>query len=147
MEVINRKEKIKMNEEIVRTLDDGILSHLNKLNTMSVEDKEYSKVVEATTQLYKLRLEEAKLDIDSSKYEMEFAEKEAQRLLDESTKKAQLKEQVKDRYFKIIIGGVEVIVPIIFYGVWMKRGFKFEETGTFTSTTFRGLFGRFRTGK
>ena len=39
---------------------------------------------------------------------------------------------------------INSIPPLMFYGIWMKKGFKFEETGTYTSTTFRGLFNRFR---
>ena len=35
----------------------------------------------------------------------------------------------------------------MFYAAWMKRGFKFEENGTYTSTTFRGLFNRFKPTK
>lgn len=32
-----------------------------------------------------------------------------------------------------------VILPIVFYSVWMKRGLEFEKEGTFTSGTFKGL--------
>lgn len=42
--------------------------------------------------------------------------------------------------------GIEVcgiIVPIMFYSRWMNRGLEWEKTGTFTSTTFKGLFSRF----
>jgi len=37
-----------------------------------------------------------------------------------------------------------LILPMTFYAVWMKRGFDFERTGTYTSTTFRGLFNNFK---
>lgn len=41
-----------------------------------------------------------------------------------------------------------IVLPLMFYGRWMAKGLKFEETGTFTSTTFRNLFTRFKpTGK
>lgn len=53
-----------------------------------------------------------------------------------------------DRIIKVIIDGAVVIVPIIFYNVWMNKGFKFEETGTYTSNTFKNLFNKFKpTGK
>lgn len=42
---------------------------------------------------------------------------------------------------------IKLMIPLMFYGIWMKKGFKFEETGTYTSTTFRGLFNRFRPTK
>lgn len=63
---------------------------------------------------------------------------------DEEMKRTQLSEQIKDRYFRLGIAAAELMIPLMFYGIWMKKGFKFEETGTYTSTTFRGLFNRFR---
>ena len=62
-------------------------------------------------------------------------------------KEAQLVEQKKDRYFRLGLETAGLVLPLIFYGIWMRKGFKFEETGTFTSTTFRGLFNRFRPTK
>lgn len=50
----------------------------------------------------------------------------------------------KNQYFKLGVDVAGIILPLIFYGVWMGRGFEFEKTGTFTSQTFKGLFGRFR---
>ena len=38
----------------------------------------------------------------------------------------------------------ELVLPLMFYGVWMRRGLRFEETGTFTSQTFKNLFNRFK---
>jgi hypothetical protein len=52
-----------------------------------------------------------------------------------------------DRIIKVLIDGATVIVPIIFYNVWMNKGFKFEETGTYTSNTFKNLFSKFKPGK
>ena len=66
---------------------------------------------------------------------------------DEHYKRSQLDEQVKDRYFRLGIAAAELLIPLMFYGIWMRKGFKFEETGTYTSTTFRGLFNRFRPTK
>jgi hypothetical protein len=45
------------------------------------------------------------------------------------------------------MAAAELVLPLMFYGVWMRRGFKFEQDGTFTSQTFRGLFSRFRPTK
>ena len=74
-------------------------------------------------------------------------EKSENRKNDDEFKKNQLAEQVKDRYFKLGIAAAELVLPLMFYAVWMRRGFKFEENGTYTSTTFRGLFNRFRPTK
>lgn len=52
-----------------------------------------------------------------------------------------------DRIIKVLVDGATILVPIIFYNVWMNRGFKFEETGTYTSNTFKNLFSKFKPGK
>lgn len=46
--------------------------------------------------------------------------------------------------------GVDIIgigAPLIFYGVWMRRGLEFEKTGAFSSSVFRGLISKFRPTK
>ena len=48
---------------------------------------------------------------------------------------------------KIGVDVMGIALPLVFYGIWMCKGFKFEETGTYTSTTFKNLFGRFRATK
>ena len=110
--------------------------------------------MENVTKLYRLGLEDAKTDTDYDEKvrRREMDEQHEQNELDKQTreeqfKKDQLAEQIKDRYFKLGIGVAEIVLPLIFYATWMKRGFKFEETGTYTSTTFRGLFNRFRPTK
>ena len=78
------------------------------------------------------------------RHEKDESEKQTR---EEEFKRNQLAEQTKDRYFRLGIEAVGIILPLVFYASWMKRGFKFEETGTYTSTTFRGLFNRFRPTK
>lgn len=53
----------------------------------------------------------------------------------------------KERYFRVGVAAAELMVPLIFYGIWMRKGFKFEETGTYTSKTFTGLINRFKPTK
>lgn len=48
---------------------------------------------------------------------------------------------------KIGVDIMGIALPLVFYGIWMCKGFKFEETGTYTSTTFKNLFSRFRATK
>ena len=103
---------------------------------LEFEEKKERREMENTLQSDELIIKEKQLD----------AENDA-RSCEEQFKAEQLKEQVKDRYFKVGIAAAEIIIPIVFYGVWLKRGFKFEETGIFTSTTFRSLFNRFKPTK
>lgn len=129
-----------MDEEIRDLLGEVIKTEIRNLSTLESGSKEKSTAIEDLAKLYRLRIEE-------TRNEWDFNEKYESRDSDMQFKKNQLEEQVKDRYFRLGVEAAGIILPLIFYAVWMKRGFKFEETGTFTSTTFRGLFNRFRPTK
>jgi hypothetical protein len=119
---------IRMNEEIRDLLGEEIKTEIRNLSTLEAGSKEKSKAIEDLAKLYRLRIDETRNE------DIQF-------------KKDQLREQVKDRYFRLGVEAVSIILPLMFYATWMKRGFRFEETGTFTSTTFRGLFSRFKPTK
>ena len=119
-------------EETKEMLDKEIKDELQKISSMSLGDEKRSKAVDDLTKLYRLKIEEHKWDLD---------------VCEDELKHKQLDEQVKDRYFKVGIAAAEIVLPLIFYGIWMRRGFKFEETGTYTSGTFRNLFNRFKPTK
>ena len=129
-----------MDEEIRDLLGEVIKTEIRNLSTLEPGSKEKSTAIEDLAKLYRLRIEE-------TRNEWDFNEKYESRDSDMQFKKNQLEEQVKDRYFRLGIEAAGIILPLIFYGIWMRKGFKFEETGTFTSTTFRGLFNRFRPTK
>lgn len=129
-----------MDEEIKGLLDEEIKAGFSDLSTLETGSKEKSEAIDDLVKLYKLRIEETKTELD---FEKEIDEHERS----DQAKREQLSEQVKDRYFKLGIAAAELVLPLMFYAVWMKRGFKFEENGTYTSTTFRGLFNRFRPTK
>ena len=129
-----------MNIKIRRELDKEILKEIQDLSVLQTGSKEKDMAIENLATLYKLNIEEVKIKYEA--LDRRNADKTSEHDLD--LKQQQIDESIKDRYFKIGIEVAGLIVPIIFYGIWMKKGLKFEETGTFTSTTFRGLFNRFK---
>lgn len=129
-----------MGEEIKSLLAKEIESEIENLDSLTPGSQEHSAAVESLAKLYKLKLEEDKTS-------MEYLEKTDMHENDKGFKVAQLEESIKDRYFRLGIAAAELILPLMFYGIWMKRGFAFEKDGTFTSQTFRGLFSRFRPTK
>ena len=132
---------------IEELLSEEIAKQIQALSGLEAGSKEKSAAIDDLTQLYKLRIEENKSMWDADeKYNSRIADNEAKER-EEEIKRQQIAEQVKDRYFRAGIAGAELILPLIFYGIWMNKGFKFEETGTYTSITFRGLFNRFRPTK
>lgn len=152
-------------EEIKELLDEEIANEIKDLSQFNSGTEEKSQAVNDLAVLYKLKIEETKVGMD-------FDEKRERRKMDKDIhlkdgafkeqqiyndnrvhenddriKRDQLAEQVKDRYMRLGIAAAEIILPLIFYSVWMKRGFKFEEEGTYTSTTFKGLFNKFKPTK
>lgn len=129
-----------MGEENRSLLEEEIKTEIKRLASLNSGSQEHTTAVDSLTKLYKLKLEE-------DKNAVEHMEKIENRESDKDYKYAQMDEAVKERYIRIGIAAAELIVPVIFYGIWMRRGFEFEKDGTFTSTTFRGLFSRFRPTK
>jgi hypothetical protein len=138
----------KMDENSIKELlSEEIAEEIQALSTLEAGSKEKSTAIDDLTKLYKLRIEESKSEWEADeKYNRRVMEDEAN-TRDDELKQTQIAEQVKDRYFRLGIAAAELMIPLMFYGIWMKKGFKFEETGTYTSTTFRGLFNRFRPTK
>ena len=154
-----------MDENIKDLLNEEIAAEIQAISSLDSGSEEKSKAIEDLAKLYLLRIEETKSELDAEdkrsrrtlESEANVRENEIKKsqldeqikadVQDEQYKRSQLDEQVKDRYFKLGIAAAELLIPLMFYGIWMRKGFKFEETGTYTSTTFRGLFNRFRPTK
>ena len=137
--------------EIRYLLDETIETEVQNLKSFNGDGKERSAAIDDIVALYKLHIDEIKTEVDAEekreRRSMERTRQENERAdhdREEAYKQRQLKEQSIDRYVKVGIAAAELIAPLIFYAVWMRRGFKFEETGTFGSTTFRNLFNRFK---
>lgn len=129
-----------MGEENRSLLEEEIRAEIKRLGFLESGSQEHTTAVDSLTKLYKLKLEE-----DKNTYER--LDKIENREIDQESKTAQMAESVKDRYFRYGMAAAELVLPLMFYGIWMRRGFKFEQDGTFTSQTFRGLFSRFRPTK
>ena len=152
-------------EQLKDLLSEEIKTQIQYLSKLDPGSAEKSKAVDDLATLYKLKIDETKMELDFDEKqarrkmdkenrlkddalkEQQLKDENSVRERDELIRKEQLAEQVKDRYIRLGIAAAEIILPLIFYSKWMKKGFKFEETGTFTSTTFRGLFNRFKPTK
>lgn len=132
---------------IEKLLSEEIATQIQALSGFEPGSKEKSAAIDDLVQLYKLRIEENKSIWDADeKHNSRIADNEA-KVREEEIKRQQISEQIKDRYFKAGIAGAELVVPLIFYGIWMNKGFRFEETGTISSQVFRNLINRFRPTK
>ena len=105
--------------------------------------KEFDDITKAIDALYATLNKEKTLMLEEVKIENENRNKiidlELQGIVNKDNK---LLTAVK---YGIDIAGI--VLPLAFYGVWMNRGLEFEKEGSFTSATFKGLFGKFKPTK
>ena len=134
-------------KRIEELLEEELIEQIKALSELEPGSDKKSKAIDDLSKLYRVRIEENKTVWDADeKYNRRVLD-EKLNMTDSDFKSQQMTEQIKDRYFKVGIAAAELMIPLIFYGVWMNKGFKFEETGTITSTVFKGLINRFRPTK
>lgn len=122
-----------MKDCTMELLSEEIKGEFENLSNLDPGSEEHSKAVDTLTKLYKLKIEE-------NKNESDFVEKQKE----EQLKRDQMAEQLKERKWRVGIEVCEIAVPLVFYSIWMKRGFRFEETGSYCSQTFRNFFSRLK---
>lgn len=76
-------------------------------------------------------------------HKVEFEETIKQNEADNKNKDAQLEEAKFDRYFRVGSMVAITMIEMLAYGHWYKKGLKFEETGTLTSPTMKGVISKF----
>ena len=132
-----------MNKEIIELMESEIITLIKELSMHQPGTKEFDDITKAIDALYttlnkekSLMLEEVKIEKDA---ESKFRDLELQQNVNKDNK---ILTAVK---YGIDIAGI--VLPLAFYGVWMNRGLEFEKEGSFTSSTFKGLFGKFKPTK
>lgn len=145
------------NDEIRNTLEDEILTELQKLDGITVGSKEHQTAVEDISKLYRIGLEESRADCDyDEKYHRREIDTEheknelSKQERDEQIRREQIAKQ--DRFQKISLaattglGLLELIVLVRAH----RDDLRFEETGSFTSRSAQhvsGLRRLFKTNK
>lgn len=125
-----------MDENIRNALGDEVLAEILKLDELEVGSEEKVRAIDGVCKLYKLGLEESKQD---NEIEAQFA-----KLNNEAI------EQRSSKIWNGVKYGLEaaaIVIPAAVSLIFMKKGFKFEETGSYTSTTFRNMFSNFKPKK
>lgn len=135
-------------DEIRTKLDGEIDACLNNLKAMSPDDDKYEDVINNLGALYRLRIEEEKLDIDREDKEarLEMEKQMKQEQIDAEAinhrdeielKNQQIKVSKREIWINLGIAGATIIIPLGVELVMYIAGMKFEETGTITSRFFQ----------
>ena len=139
-------------------LADEIANQIETLNEMQPGSKEHMMAAKSISELYKaltsgleagFKVEEAnaKLLAEQERFEKEREDKAKEAEAEAAKAK---KEHITDMIFRGIDIGVKIlgiVLPLGLYAAWLDKGMKFEETGSFTSSTFRGFFGKLKPTK
>lgn len=131
-----------MDENIRQELANQILGELENLGTMTKGSEEHKTSVDNVCKLYKLALEDVKTDNDYDEKWNRRDMDQKQSELDEAYRDKQLSDQRRIEYGKMAIQAAGIMLPLMLYAACFRKGLKFEETGTFTSATFKGLFNK-----
>lgn len=124
-------------QNVSEMLNDEIADLFKALQELEAGTEEYNKVINDLNTLYRLRNDENKIEYEADEnYNRRVMEDKASER--EETVREQQREDTKwDRWIKIGLGVLGVVVPLGFYNSWYKRGYYFEENGAQMSTTFR----------
>ena len=170
----NRNYAIENVKEFIKILqEDDKIEYNYKLESLKIENDKNDKENKNDIERSKISKDESfnnrKLDIEDKRIEIEnktnikkidndfminnrkldieeISGNESLKLKSKELAQEIIRDTMNDKV-KLIDLGVQaagIILPIIFYGSWVKKGLEFEKEGTFTSTTFKSLISKLK---
>lgn len=127
---------------------EAIVEQFDRLDQCE-DEEERKKIIDNLSTLYRLKLDETRLDgeyerdlhkfeFDRKQYEDDKASKEDEKRYRDN----RAREEKVDKYIEFGIKGGTTVLMIIAYDVWYRRGLKFEETGTVSTRMTQNLIGK-----
>ena len=170
----NRNYAIENVKEFIKILqEDDKIEYNYKLESLKIENDKNDKENKNDIERSKISKDESfnnrKLDIEDKRIEIEnktnikkidndfminnrkldieeISGNESLKLKTKELAQEIVRDAMNDKV-KLIDLGIQaagIILPIIFYGSWVKKGLEFEKEGTFTSTTFKSLISKLK---
>ena len=126
--------------ELNEMMDKELKRRFEDLEDLKTGSDEQSKATDNIVKLYKLRMDENEQNVSKEADEDKL-------LLEKSKLELEAEKAKDDKLIRILTTVTSVGVTIAGFAVgshWYGKGFKFEETGTICSSTFKGLMKDFR---
>lgn len=126
--------------ELNEMMDKELKRRFEDLENMKTGSDEQSKATDNIVKLYKLRMDENEQNVSKEADEDKL-------LLEKSKLELEAEKAKDDKLIRILTTVTSVGISIAGFAVgshWYGKGFKFEETGTICSSTFKGLMKDFR---
>ena len=118
-------------------LEDEILGEFDKLQDLDAGSEEHARAVQDICNMTKSYSDLEKLERDTD-------EKEVRREIEDEVRSQEFEEHKKEKTVDLVMNFFSMALPLWAYNVWMNRGFKFEEEGTYRSRTFTNLINKFK---
>lgn len=126
--------------ELNEMMDKELKRRFEDLENLKTGSDEQSKATDNLVKLYKLRMDENEQNVSKEADEDKL-------LLEKSKLELEAEKARDDKLIRILTTVTSVGISIAGFAVgshWYGKGFKFEETGTICSSTFKGLMKDFR---
>lgn len=126
--------------ELNEIMDKKLKRRFEDLENLKTGSDEQSKATDNIVKLYKLRMDENEQNVSKEADEDKL-------LLEKSKLELEAEKAKDDKLIRILTTVTSVGISIAGFAVgshWYGKGFKFEETGTICSSTFKGLMKDFR---
>lgn len=120
-----------MNNNVETLLHEELQTRLEELKTMDVGSDEYKAAVDNITKLMDRGIKIDELNLEDLRRECEM-----------NAKMSQIREDHKDRFWKHILEGLGIAVPVGLTVWGTLKSLKFEETGTVTTIVGRGFLNK-----
>ncbi len=121
--------------ELNEMMDKELKRRFEDLENLKTGSDEQSKATDNIVKLYKLRMDENEQNVSKEADEDKL-------LLEKSKLELEAEKAKDDKLIRILTTVTSVGISIAGFAVgshWYGKGFKFEETGTICSSTFKGL--------
>lgn len=115
-----------MDNEIKEKLDEVLKNELDNLESLELGSEEHATAVEEVVKLYKAKTDEEEKERDAE------------------IRKKQNRSQNWNQWVALGLTTAIGIGNLVLNAYFCERGFKFEETGTYTSQTHKNLFPKFK---
>lgn len=119
-----------------KLIEEELERAIEKMRSMKPEDPGYKSAAEAVATLQKARMEEEKLTFEDRKNGDELA----LRTMEQEAKAEERAIEKRKFTIRCVLDGAAIVVPAALYTFFGIKGFKFEQTGSFCSTTAKQNF-------
>ena len=137
-----------MREDVIN-VEMEILRGTQDLNSFEVGDEMYDSRLKAILGLLDIRRK--MFDEEERKHKLKTEENERERIerlrvdkevLERNERIERSEKEDMHKYIGYAINVAGIVLPLIFYGTWFKKGLTFEETGVYTSGMVKNLMNK-----